>query len=69
MIWTDNDIHDDLTHEVIVHCTDMPCYAWILSKTYVAFNDILRCKINNVVLFITSNKNDEFYFLMIIFIT
>lgn len=22
MIWTDNDIHDDLTHEVIVHCTD-----------------------------------------------
>lgn len=29
MIWTDNDIHDDLTHEVIVHCTDMLTYIYV----------------------------------------
>lgn len=68
MIWIDNDIYDDLIYEVIVYCIDMLCYVWIFLKIYVVFNDILRCKINNVVLFIIFNKNDEFYFLMIIFI-
>lgn len=46
MIWTNNDIDVDVTHEVFVHC--MPCCSWILLKTHDAFNVILRCKMNNV---------------------
>lgn len=60
IICTAQDIHDDLKHVVFIHCSDMPCCAWILSKTHVTFSDILGCKINDVVLFITCNKNDEF---------
>lgn len=62
MIWIDNDIYDDLIYEVIVYCIDMLCYVWIFLKIYVVFNDILRCKINNVVLFIICKKMMNFIF-------